>query len=332
MNRNQITMAAIGGVAAAATLTVGFFAFTALGESGERSDELEGKRSSVQSLKREAVAPCEESVRKIDANRDVVAAWRAKAFELASQGDALPETGLTPAAFKQRMVDDARDLARLPGGVGGMIAKPESDFGFKEIVRGGAMPKESELPALQRQWTEISSFVRTLSQCGAQELVGISAVQQKKDDAPAKPGARRPAKKAAQEKEVASSQRYRLVFRASPAAFVRVLNAFAASPRFTAVESFDFRRVDDRLAGVLGGGRKDKAEDEQSRGGRGGRGGRGRRPEQGEQEKEPAEKKGLVTDPASVSLVATLDIATYDFGTAAAKAAEAAKGGKEDAQ
>lgn len=331
MNKNQITMAAIGGTALAAALAVGFFAFTSFGEKGERESDLEGRRAEIANLRNAAVSPCEESVKKIDANGMVVAAWREKAFDIASQGDTLVDAGATPAAFKQRMVEDARDLMKLPGSVEGRISSADQGFGFKDFIRGGAMPTAQELPVLQRQWSEVVSFVNTLSECGVAELLGVvpqarAAEQAEQPGARNKRGGRGQQKteaKSADGSGIASAQRYKLTFKATPAAFVRVVNAFAASSRFTVVEKFGFTREDDALSRAIGVGKDKKAEN--SRSGRFHSARSGSKKEEGE-----AVKKGLVTDPAAVLLNVSLDVVTYDFGSASAKSATAAKDEKKE--
>lgn len=352
MNKNQTVMASIGAVSLVATLTLGFLAFSGLDGNGETLRELESKRDEVRALKEAAVAPTEASVKAVRQNKSVIDAWCESALDLASRGDAAPAGDVRPPAFKQMMVEDARELARLPGGVDGNIARESQDFGFREFIREGKMPEETELPQLQRQWAEICFFVRTLSSCGAAELLSVAPVEgakAKTEPSAQKPGARgaavagRRGKAVPETREVASSQKYTLSFRAAPASLTKVLNALAvATNLFVVVDSFEIRSAEDRLATVLGAGRGERQEAAPKRPGRRGAARNAAQPEAGE-DRENLAKKGLVTDPAAAMLVATLGVSTYDFGTGAAKAAaETARNegspaggtasGKEDAE
>lgn len=326
MNKNQIVMCATGGVALVASLVVGFFAYSALEEQGERSDDLETAKQSVERINKSKIAPDQASVDAFAANRSVLRTWTDESLALASMGDMAAERGVTPASFKQRMVDDAREMSRLPG-FGGPIVKDGFGFGFKDIITGGSMPDPSRMDSLQRQWSEVKAIVGVLSASGVTELTSVTVVEKAPEPAP-DPRGRKPnrAGEEEQKKESVSAQSYELRFLARPAALVRTLNALAASQRFTTVDDFSFSHPDDALAGVLGGG-KDKQE-------------AGRKPrrqrrglEQADQSEKPedAAKKGLVTDPASAAPFAvTLALTTYDFGSKAeGAAAEESKEGQE---
>jgi len=340
MNKNQITMAAIGGVSLVAALAVGFFAFSVSGESGEKFDELEGKRAEVSNLKGAAIAPCQASVDKIKANDSVIARWSENAFAIAAKGDAAPAGETSPAAFKQRMVEDARELSRLPGGVNGAIVKPGFGFGFPSFINEGAMPKAEELPLLDRQWSETCLLVKTLAECGVSELVSIEPAQPKQE-APAPKEKRGRSRKAVEKpKEIATAQAYVVKMTAKPLAFVKVLNALTGGERFIVVDNFSFTREDD-LGRILGEGKGKPAGEDAAAPQREARG-RGRR-RGAQQAEEPAEakeeiaKKGLVTDPAlAAPLSVTIEFTTFDFGSKLAAAegeqpkAAAPAAGKDD--
>jgi hypothetical protein len=227
-----------------------------------------------------------------------------------------PEKGVTAASFKQKMVDDARELSKLPG-VGGPIVKDGFGFGFKDIITGGSMPEASKLDSLQRQWSEVKTVVELLSAAGATELTSVS-VAQKKDPEPEQGARGRKQGRGAAEpepRELASAQSYEFRFLARPAAFVRVLNSLATCNRFMTVDDFSLVRNEDALASVLGGG-KDKLEGSRPGKRRGKQRGLEQQAESGE--KEEIAKKGLVTDPASAApFAATIALTTYDFGSKA---------------
>ncbi len=329
MNKNKIVMSAIGGVALVALLAIGYSAFSTWSERTMMEEDLDVVRQNVQRLRSAKVAPVEASVKAIDDNREKLSAWRNEALALASRGDERPEAGVTAAAFKQKMVDDARELARLPGAANnGVLTAEGFGFGFKDIITGGSMPEAAKLERLQRQWSDIKLFVRTLAACGAAELTGVTIV-----DAPAESdlgrandSAAKQNKKNRRNKQAASSssrgeaeashlptlQSYELSFRAKPAAFVRVLNALGSAERFVTVDDFAFARAEDALATMLGGG-KEKTATTSRRGGR-----RRRAAAETVDAAEPEEtvKKGLVTDPESAApLAVTLKLSTFDFGS-----------------
>ena len=321
MNRNQITMAAIGGVALVAVLAVGYLTYAARAEQGEKAEDLETALGNVRRINSAKIAPKSESVAAIDANAQKLDAWRTEVLALATAGDFAADGAATPESFKQKMVVEARELAKLPGGVNGNIVKEDFDFGFKDYIIGGSMPPRERLDALQRQWSEVSLLVKILARCGARELkavtVGAAAEAPKEEEE--QPKRRGPRKNAAKEivaKDPATPQSYELKFTAKPAAFVRIIDACAIIERFIVVDGFSFAKEKDTLAEIFGG--KEKTETSG-----GGRRGRGRRHQSAAEEQEVAaeevNRKGLVTDPElDEPLTVTLKLTTYDFGTAAA--------------
>ncbi len=326
MNKSKIILSAIGGAALVAVLVLGYLAFSAWSERTTLAEDLDIAKQNVQRMNAAKVPPVEASVKAIDGNRDKLTTWRGEALALASRGDAETKAGVTAAAFKQEMVDDARDLAKLPGTANGALVAEGFGFGFKDIITGGSMPDAdaAKLARLQRQWSEIKLFVRTLADCGVSELTGVAAIG--KPAAAPEPAARPSrAGRRAKSPETKSAARapdgqaYELKFLAKPAAFVRVLNALGSSERFVTVDDFSFLRADDALASVLGGG-KDKTAAGARKGGRRRRGAAIETP--GAENQEETAKKGLVTDPATAApLAVTLKLSTFDFGSRAAEAA-----------
>jgi len=330
MNKNQITMAAIGGVALVAVLAVGYLTYATWEETDEKAQSLERSKSDIRRIDAAPVARTQEAVAAIAANAQKLDDWRAEMMALVSAGDLAGDPDATPESFKQKMVTEARELSKLPGGVAGNIVKDDFDFGFKDYIIGGSMPPRDRLGALQRQWTEIGMLVNLLSRCGVRELVSVevgaaAAVEAPQKEEKPKRGARNVKKPAAQKeavrKEPATAQGYELKFTAKPAAFVRVIDACAMVERFIVVDGFSFAKERDTLAEVFGG--KEKAE--ASAGGGRGRGrGRGRNrtaaaADAGQPASEDAEevsKKGLVIDPElDEPLTVTLKLTTFDFGT-----------------
>lgn len=333
MNKNKIVLSAIGGVALVASAVVGYLLWSACDEKSDMESELEGAKERVQRANSAKIAPTQASVDAIESNRKMLDAWRAEAVGAASAGDLAVDAAVTPEAFKRTMVDDARKLAKLPGAADGRIVKDGFGFGFKDYITGGSMPERAKLAAMQRQWREVKSFVETLAECGAAEILDITVAAEAAPAEEAKApqrGAKRPARAkddGAERKDEVSAQSYVVKFLARPPALVGALNAFATCERFVAVDSCSFARADDTLAAMLGGKDKKEGPRASARAGR-----RGRRPaaEESKEGEEESKRKGIVTDPEiDLPFTVTLKMTTFDFGKATAAAKPSADDGKE---
>ena len=344
LSKNQIVMLSIGGVALVAAVALGYLAFSAYSAKSEAAESAESDSSAVQSLYRAAISPDAASVAAINKNRDALAGWTEAAISTASAGDRLIATDVDEMAFKQKLVDEARSMSGLPGGVNGKIMKDVSAFGFSEFVSGAALPEKDQLPRLQRQWGDVCILLKTLSDCGVIEVVRIEpAASQQPAQATAEPkdtkkSKKRKKKDAEEEKPVYTEEKYVIDFRAKPSALVKVVNALATSERFAVLEALDFTREGDMIGKALGEGDKKGAGEQQTS--------RPRRRRRGEQagfgEEKPAEgaeepDNGVVNDPEKEEpfLVHAI-VATYDFGLAAKPVADesaepaAAEGVKEE--
>ena len=352
LSKNQIVMLSIGGVALVASLALGYLAFSAYSAKSEATENAERDTGAVRSLLGAAISPDAASVAAVNKNRDALAGWTEAAISTASAGDRAIATDVNEAAFKQKLVDEARVMSGLPGGVDGKIMKDVSAFGFPEFVSGDKLPTKDQLPRLQRQWGDVCTLVKTLSDCGVVEVVriepGAAANQQAQASAEPKKDAkkskkRKKGKDAEDEKPAYTEEKYAIDFRAKPAALVKVVNALATSQRFIVVESLDFARESDMIGKTLGEGDKKGADAEQqsSRPRRRRRG--SEQPEFGADVAAPdaaAEAdKGVVNDPDKEEpfLVKAI-VLTYDFGSAAQASggetagAEGAKENKEEGE
>ena len=329
LSKNQIVMLSIGGVALVASLALGYLAFSAYSAKSEASENAERDSGAVRSLLGAAISPDASSVAAVNKNRDALAGWTEAAVSTAAAGDRSIATDVNEAAFKQKLVDEARVMSGLPGGVDGKIVKADFPFGFPDFVSGDKLPEKAELPRLQRQWGDVCTLVKTLSDCGVVEVVRIEpgvAKQQvqptaepKKDTKKSKK--RKKGKDAEDEKPAYTEEKYAIDFRAKPAALVKVVNALATSQRFIV---------------VVGEGDKKGADAEQQSS-------RPRRRRRGSEQSEfgadaaapdaAAEAdKGVVNDPDKEEpfLVKAI-VLTYDFGSAA-QASGGDTAGAEDAK
>ena len=334
ISKNQTVMLSIGGVALVASLALGYLAFSAYSAKSEAAETAEGDSAAVSSLLRAAISPDAASVAAVKKNSDALAGWTEAAISTASVGDRLIDPDLNEAACKQKLVDEARALAGLPGGVDGKIMKDVSALGFPDYVSGDKLPEKAELPRLQRLWGDVCTLVKTLSDCGVIEVVHVGpTVLKQQAQATAEPkkdtkrSRNRNRKNAEEEKPAYTEEKYSVDFRAKPAALVKVVNALATSQRFFVVETLDFAREGDMIGKALGESDKDKkgaAEQQSSRPRR-----RRPRPTEAEfgadaaQDAAAEANNGVVIDPAKEEpfLVRTI-VATYDFGLAAKPATD----------
>ena len=324
LSKNQIVMLAIGGVALVASAVLGYFAFSAYSAKSEAEDAFESDSAAVRALLGAAISPDAASTKAVKDNSAALAGWTEAALSTASAGDRVVEADVNEAAFKQKLVDEARALSALPGGVEGKIVKPDFAFGFPDFVTGDKLPETEKLPQLQRQWADIRTVVEALADCGIVEIVRIEPILAKQPQASeqqkdAKTNRRQRRRKDAEEvKPAYTEEKYAIDFRAKPAALVKVVNAFATSQRFLVVETLDFAREGDMIGKALGEGDKRGAAEQQSS--------RPRRRRRGEQtgfgEEKPAEgaeepDNGVVNDPEKEEpFLVHAVVATYDFGLA----------------
>ena len=342
LSKNQIIMLAIGGVALVAAIALGYFALSAYSTKSEAAEAAESNASAVRSLYGAAISPDSSSVAAVNKNRDALSGWTEAALSTAAVGDWLIATNVNEAAFKQKLVDEARTLSGLPGGVNGKIMKDVSAFGFPDYVTGDKLPDKAMLPRLQRQWGDVCILVKTLSDCGVMEVVRIEPAEAKpQDQATAEPKDTKKSKKrrkkdVEEEKPAYTEEKYTIDFRARPAALVKVVNALATSERFVVLESLDFTREGDMIGKALGEGDKRGADAEQQSS-------RPRRRRRGAEQAEfgadaaatdaAAEAdKGVVNDPDKEEpFLVKAVVLTYDFGSAA-QASGGETAGAEDAK
>ena len=324
LSKNQIVMLAIGGVALVASAVLGYLAFSAYSAKSEAADASESDSAAVRALLGAAISPDTASIAAVKKNSDALAGWTEAALSTASAGDRAVEADVNEAAFKQKLVDEARALSSLPGGVEGKIVKPDFAFGFPDFVTGDKLPEKEKLPQLQRQWADIRTTVELLAGCGIVEISRIEPVLAKQPQAgeqqkDAKSNRRQRRRRDAEEEKPAyTEEKYAIDFRAKPAALVKAVNALATSQRFFVVETLDFAREGDMIGKALGEGDKRGATEQQSS--------RPRRRRRGDQtgfgEEKPADgaeesDNGVVNDPEKEEpFLVHAVVATYDFGLA----------------
>ena len=325
MNKSKMILAASGGVIGLLTLVMAYLVWDAFsaktaaleGDEEEGTDGLETVVAKAGTLSRKGVYPCKTSVELVNSNKATVAAWKDEAFKLAARGDRTVKP-TTPAQFKTEIVADAKRLVSLPGGVQGLVAKPDFAFGpFKEYIVEGKMPAEAKLAELQRQWDDVATVIETLAGCGVFEVVDVQLKGAAKAEEEEAANSRRKAKgrngRGKAEETAAkgpAANTWVVTYTTRPQGLVKSLNAFVTGERFTVVEGFTFSREKDVIAEAIGGGDKKQAEQQSS-------GRRRRRAAVVEEKKEEEEpKNAIITDPlmdAPIKVEMTLTV--YDFRT-----------------
>jgi len=305
MNKTKIILISIAAVVALGTAVLAFLTYSAISarsESGEEAEFLETEARRLAGLK---VYPGAESVKATEDNRKAYESWRDLALALASAGDQKFEE-TTPASFKAAINEDAKRIAALPGSIEGRFVRNEFGFGFDEYINKGKLPAAADLPRLQREWSDISTFIAILTDAKASSIVEI---QMAKAPEPEEAAPRRTKGKAkAAETATRDITRFDIVFTASPEALIKVLNDIAANPRFIVAESCAFARTPDALSEKLGEKSAKKTE-----------GGRRRRRSETVAEEPAADAEasvGVVTSPEAVEdYKVTMKVAVYDFRT-----------------
>lgn len=339
MSKNQIVMIAIGGVTLVIVLALGYLAFDAYSTAGEAAEEIDSAASTIQRLLRADVSPDRESEIAFKKNSDIVVGWTDAAIAAASAGDRAIVKDVNEAAFKQQLVDKARELSELPGGVDGKIVKSDFTFGFPDFVTGDKIPAKDKLPLLQRQWGDITLLVETLQECGVVEIVSIApaspvpetSAAQQEEPVRGRKDKKKKKKSAEDEKPAYSVEKYAVDFRAKPSALVKTLNALATASRFIVVDSLSFAREADTIALALGEGEKGQSAQQQGSGRRRRRRGAEEQQEAPAAAEAPAEQKvGIVTDPQTdAPFLVRMLVSTYDFGSVAGPEASEGENGSE---
>ncbi len=262
MSKTKIILISIGGVIALATIALLVLICTAFSSRSEQAEELDVTRSDAERLVRLPIYPGAAGVQALESNRMDFVSWSADARALAARGDQAFER-TTPPAFKTFLVEEARRLSELPGAVEGKLVKAGFAFGFSEYISGGVMPKEEDLPRLQREWYDVSTVIEALAVTGVTEIaeVAIQAEQKASDDDANK--SRKNKRKAKAKAEAGATSlpnvtRFSVTFKALPQGIVNAMNALAASSRFIVIDDLSFMHETDALASALDGDKKDE--------------------------------------------------------------------------
>lgn len=310
MNKTKITLLAIGGVSLLGALVFGYLIYSAWSDKGAKDEELGYLEDDAARLSGLDVYPSQEGVKATDANRKAYADWCELATAVASTGDMKFEP-TTPASFKSFINDEAKRYSEMPGKVSGRFVKADFGFGFDEYILKGALPSATDLPRLQREWYDVSTFVNILVDAQASSIAELSLVKEVNEEPTAVKGKKKRRQKKTDDEMKPDITRFNVVFTASPSSLVAVVNAIASNPRFIVAESVSFVRESDEIAEKLGE-KSAKKRDESGRR-------RRRAAADAEAESEAEDASGVVTDPVRApDFKVTMRVAVYDFRTKSA--------------
>ena len=262
MSKPKIILITVGGVIALATIALVVLILMTFSDKATQVEELDVVRDNAGRLVRLPIYPGIAGVRAFESNRTDFAAWTADARALAARGDKSFERTTSPA-FKTFLIDEARRLSELPGAVEGKLVKPDFAFGFAEYISGGVMPKEADLPRLQREWYDVTTVIEALAVTGVTEIVDVTMQGQQKTEEEDTSKPRKNKRKAKAKVDAAASSapnvtRFSVVFKARAQGIVNAVNAFASSPRFIVVDELNFLHETDELQAALDGDKKEE--------------------------------------------------------------------------
>ncbi len=299
MNRNQLTMAVIGGAGGAIALVVFALVWMKSGKIDALQLEVANLKSECDGLS--AVDPATgENYRK---NLNSISNEVSASFNSAANEFLLDEySALEKSVFCKRMQDDFKDFVKWSeGSVDKLISedKKESDDipQFKSCLGGTVPSSEKEKLKLVRQWCDFKKLMNLMKDAKVKKLERFAAITEAAKETSDKSGTGGQAGNQAPLYQY-DEEKYEVKFEAKPAALVELLNLISANESedkyFFIVEkmSFDgrFSNNEEIIKGTDGNARK--SEGRSSRGRRG----RNRNSESKEVEKqELAEKNDVKT-------------------------------------
>jgi len=252
--REQLILYAGLGLFGLGAAVLGWMIFSASGARSDAAEELEGAEMTLDRYARAEIVPSEQAIADIRTNEKTVSVWRDTAVAFASRGDRTYAVE-SASVFKQRLRAETTRLgAVVPAGAaeGARLADPGFEFGFGEFL-GDSMPSESVIPELEAQLAIVTHIADVLAQAGVVSVKEVErpaatppkAVTEAAGKKTAKP---KKAKKDAAPERPETKRLFKVGFAARPAAFVRVLNAFASDTSFYTVTKLGFSAPGDVIS------------------------------------------------------------------------------------
>ncbi len=307
MNKNQITMLVIGGVAVFIALVLGFFVY-AQGDAQYKARRTITGKTNLYNNNKHATA---EQQTALEANAAAAEKWSRIAYRaIAGQNERLYSGNMTAESLVQKM-QSARsqyaqrevDAPQLPG-----VAEkpkfigPEFMFGsyFQPYLNGDPIPADRK-EEVQRRWGDVCQLADILLAGGALSLDGVEVIVQEKPTTTT--STRKTAEAEAPDAYPILEETYKLTFKATPAALVAIINTIVETKRFISIDQMSFAQAGDPLLAKFGAGTKSEASSRR----------RSRRSaEKAAEETEEKKKTGLITDPEQelVPFTVTMTLST----------------------
>ena len=302
MNKNQMTMAVIGGVALLGALVLGYLIY----DEGDAQDKAQRDLNNHTSRYNQNKNATVEQREAYEANEAAAVAWATNAYGVVAAQDArLYGESITAESLLQKMQAAREAYLQQPEGEGVTVKFIGKDFWFGKyfqpyVEKGNPIAKDKQAE-IQRRWGDVCQLADILLKSGVRSLEDVVVVEPEETPAPEPQyGASSDEPKA--ETYPVQTETYKLTFKASPVALATALNAFSAEKRFISVDAMSFSQDGDPLIAKFGGAQKSEKQ------------GRRRRRGADQQEDEDGEKKqvGLITDPEQelVPFTVTMTLST----------------------
>ena len=302
MNKNQMTMAVIGGVALLGALVLGYLIYDE-GDAQEKAQRDYNNHVNRYNQNKNATVEQREAHA---ANEASAVAWTTKAYGVVAGQDArLYGESITAESLLQKMQEAREAYAQQPEGEG-VTKFVGKDFWFGKyfqpyVQKGDPIAKDKQAE-IQRRWGDVCQLADILLKSGVQSLENVEVVEPEATPAP-EPQYGMTSDEPKAERYPVLTETYKLTFKAGPAALAAALNAFSSEKRFISVDAMSFGQEGDPLIMKFGGTPKTSESS-----------GRRRRQRAAEQTEETAEKKqvGLITDPEQelVPFTVTMTLST----------------------
>ncbi len=321
-SKGKILAGVGGGIFVVAAGVLGYLLFDAYTTRTEMEEDLENQMGTFNRYHQAAVFPSKKSIAGVTTNTADLVAWREAASAFVARGDKLFSKDETPAAFKQRLSRTVRRLAALPGGVDGHLAASGFMFGFDKYLdpERGILPEAAAVPRLAAQLDTVARITALFAKAEVLEIKEVKCIdpaaeEEAEPDRRANAKKRRPAKKGEEEGPKMTALDYAFSFTVRPTAFVEVLNAITAHPRFMVVKSFAFKETADMIVNRISDVEAAQAKKNAPTSGRRRRGRLALIEET--QEEAPKKEDRLVVDPElDAPVQVDMTVTVCDFGRA----------------
>lgn len=302
MNKNQMTMAVIGGVALLGALVLGYLIYDQ-GDAQDKARRDLSNHTNRYNQNRDATAEQQEAY---DANRTAAEGWTAKAYaSVAAQAHRLYAEGMAPETLLKKMQDQREDYAQQPEGEGAAAKFIKADFMFgkyfQPYLKGDPIGKDKQ-EVIQRRWGDVCQLSDILLKSGVQSLEDVEVIEAEETKPADEPSYGGSSDEQAAEAHPVQTETYRLTFKATPAALIAALNAFSEEERFITVDAMSFSQAGDPLIAKFGVNQKTEKTGRRRR-----RGG-----EEAADEQNDKKQVGLITDPEQelVPFTVTMTLST----------------------